>query len=165
MIIQKKIFFSIYFFLYLSLIFGFCINEDFAGGFIKDYDLHFDLINKIFNKSIIYGLLNYDIYYVPHSPLFILYLIVIKKIFVFDFLLRLFHLHLSLLIPFFIYLSIKIKYKIINYDLKLLLPAIFFLSPYFRAGAIWADDNIFSLIFLSISIFFLLKKNLIMINI
>ena len=156
--IKKKIFLSIYFFLYLSLIFGFYINEDSAGGFIKDYDLHFDLTNKLFNNSIIYGFLNYDIYYVPHSPLFILYLIIIKKFFVSEFLLRLFHLHLCLLIPYFIFLAIKIKYKTENYDLKLLLPTIFFLSPYFRAGGIWVDDNIFALIFLSISIFYFVKE-------
>ena len=158
MIINKKIFFLIYTTLYLTLLAGLYLNEDFGGGFVQDYNLHLDLINNLFNESIIYGLINYDIFYVPHSPLFILYMILIKKIFISEFLFRLFNLHLSLLIPFFTYLAIKTKYKLRNYDLRLLLPTIFFLSPFFRAGSIWVDDNIFALIFLTIGIFFFTKE-------
>ena len=33
----------------------------------------------------------------------------------------------------------------------------FFFSPYFRAGAIWTDDNILALIFFSISLFYFIK--------
>ena len=42
-------------------------------------------------------------------------------------------------------------------DWKIFIPAIFFLSPYYRAGSIWLDDNIVALIFFILSIFFFLK--------
>ena len=37
------------------------------------------------------------------------------------------------------------------------MPSIFFFSPYFRAGAIWTDDNILALVFFSISLFYFIK--------
>ena len=79
--ISKNKIIIFYFFLYISLIIGFNLNEDFAGGFKADYELHHSLIKNLFNESIVYGLLNYDIYYVPHSPIFIIYMIFLKKIF------------------------------------------------------------------------------------
>ena len=79
--LNKKYTIIYYSFLYLSLLIGFYFGEDFAGGFEGDHKLHNQLINWIFNESILYGLLNYDTYYVPHSPLFIIYIIFLKKIF------------------------------------------------------------------------------------
>ena len=155
-ITKKKITFF-YFFLYLSLILGFYLKEDFAGGFETDYNLHHTLIQNLFNNSIIYGLLNYDIYYVPHSPLFIIYIIGLEKFFLNEGLYKLFNLHLSLLLPIVIGLSLKYKYNLKNIDPKFLIPSLLFISPYFRAGSIWIDDNIFALIFLSFSFLFFIK--------
>ena len=155
-ITKKKITFF-YFFLYLSLILGFYLKEDFAGGFETDYNLHHTLIQNLFNNSIIYGLLNYDIYYVPHSPLFIIYIIGLEKFFLDEGLYKLFNLHLSLLLPIVIGLSLKYKYNLKNIDPKFLIPSLLFISPYFRAGSIWIDDNIFALIFLSFSFLFFIK--------
>jgi len=155
-ITKKKITFF-YFFLYLSLILGFYLKEDFAGGFETDYNLHHTLIQNLFNNSIIYGLLNYDIYYVPHSPLFIIYIIGLEKFFLDEGLYKLFNLHISLLLPIVIGLSLKYKYNLKNIDPKFLIPSLLFISPYFRAGSIWIDDNIFALIFLSFSFLFFIK--------
>ena len=146
-----------YFFLYISLILGFYFNEDFAGGFKDDYNLHHWLIKNLFSESILYGLLNYDIYYVPHSPLFVIYIIYLEKIFNYHEFYKFIHLHLSLLIPLFVGLSLKYRYNLKKLDPKFLIPSILFISPYFRAGSIWVDDNIFSLIFLSLSILFFIK--------
>ena len=146
-----------YFFLYISLILGFYFNEDFAGGFKDDYNLHHWLIKNLFSESILYGLLNYDIYYVPHSPLFVIYFLYLEKIFIYHEFYKFFNLHLSLLIPIFVGLSLKYKYNLKKLDPKFLIPSILFISPYFRAGSIWVDDNIFSLIFLSLSILFFIK--------
>ena len=152
---NKIIFF--YLFLYVSLILGFYFNEDFAGGFKKDYDLHHWLIENLFQQGILYGLLNYDIYYVPHSPLFIIYIVILEKFFINEELYKLINLHICLLLPLIIGLSLKYKYNLRNTDPKILIPSLIFISPYFRSGSIWIDDNIFSLIFLSLSILFLIK--------
>ncbi len=146
-----------YFALYLSLLVGFYYGEDFAGGFKYDLQTHNMLIENLFNKGLIFGLLNYDIYYVPHSPIFIIYIFFLKKIFVLEEIYRFLNLHISLLIPFFVGLSLKIKYKLKNDDIRYLLPSIFLFSPYFRAGSIWTDDNLLAMVFISISIYFFIK--------
>ncbi len=143
--------------LYFSLLIGFYYGEDFAGGFKYDLQTHNMLIENLFDKGLVYGLLNYDIYYVPHSPIFIIYIFFLKKIFVLDELYKIINLHFSLLIPFFVGLSLKIKYRLKNNDIKYLLPSIFFFSPYFRAGSIWTDDNLLAMVFISISIYFFVK--------
>ena len=143
--------------LYLSLLVGFYYGEDFAGGFKYDLQTHKMLLNNLFNKNIIYGLLNYDIYYIPHSPIFIIYLLFLKKVFIVEEVYRLINLHFSLLLPFFVGLSLKIKYRLKKDDIRYLLPSIFIFSPYFRAGCIWTDDNLLAMVFLSISVYFFVK--------
>ncbi len=146
-----------YIFLYLSLLVGFYYGEDFAGGFKYDLQTHKMLLENLFNESLSYGLLNYDIFYVPHSPIFIIYLLFLKKIFIIEEVYRLINLHFSLLLPFFVGLSLKIKYELKKNDIRYLLPSIFLFSPYFRAGCIWTDDNLLAMVFLSISIYFFVK--------
>jgi len=154
----KNNFFVIYYFLlYLSLIIGFYFNEDFAGGFKYDFEIHKGLIKDLFNESLIYGLLNYDRNYVPHSPIFIIYLVFLQKLFVSEEFFRLINLHIFLLIPWLTSVCLKTKYGLKNNDFRLLLPSIFFLSPFFRSGAIWTDDNIFAIIFFLISILYFIK--------
>tara|TARA_E500000178_G_C16999037_1_gene744722 strand:- start:484 stop:1731 length:1248 start_codon:yes stop_codon:yes gene_type:complete len=146
-----------YLVLYLSLLVGFYYGEDFAGGFKYDLQTHEMLLNNLFSKNIIHGLLNYDIFYIPHSPIFIIYLLFLKKIFIIEEVYRLINLHFSLLLPFFVGLSLKIKYGLKKNDIRFLLPSIFIFSPYFRAGCIWTDDNLLAMVFLSISIYFFVK--------
>ena len=149
--------FLYYLILYLSLLVGFYYGEDFAGGFKYDLQTHKMLLDNLFNKNLSYGLLNYDIFYVPHSPIFIIYLLFLKKIFLVEEIYRLINLHFSLLLPFFVGLSLKVKYRLKKNDIRYLLPSIFIFSPYFRAGCIWTDDNLLAMIFLSISIYFFVK--------
>ena len=149
--------FLYYLILYLSLLVGFYYGEDFAGGFKYDLQTHKMLLDNLFNKNLSYGLLNYDIFYVPHSPIFIMYLLFLKKIFLVEEIYRLINLHFSLLLPFFVGLSLKVKYRLKKNDIRYLLPSIFIFSPYFRAGCIWTDDNLLAMIFLSISIYFFVK--------
>lgn len=149
--------FLYYLILYLSLLVGFYYGEDFAGGFKYDLQTHKMLLDNLFNKNLSYGLLNYDIFYVPHSPIFIIYLLFLKKIFIVEEIYRLINLHFSLLLPFFVGLSLKVKYRLKKNDIRYLLPSIFIFSPYFRAGCIWTDDNLLAMVFLSISIYFFVK--------
>tara|TARA_B100001027_G_C16266053_1_gene332166 strand:+ start:1944 stop:3185 length:1242 start_codon:yes stop_codon:yes gene_type:complete len=146
-----------YLLLYLTLLIGFFLGEDFARGFKYDYQIHQNLIKDLFNESIIYGLLNYDENYVPHSPIFIIYIVIFQKMFVFEEIFRFINLHICLLIPAFSGLCLKYKFNLKKNDPIYLLPSIFFFSPYFRAGAIWTDDNIIALIFFSISLFYFIK--------
>ena len=146
-----------YLILYLSLLVGFYYGEDFAGGFKYDLQTHKMLLDNLFNKNLSYGLLNYDIFYVPHSPIFIIYLLFLKKIFIVEEIYRFINLHFSLLLPFFVGLSLKVKYRLKKNDIRYLLPSIFIFSPYFRAGCIWTDDNLLAMVFLSISIYFFVK--------
>ena len=62
-----------------------------------------------------------------------------------------------MLIPYFFYLCLKIKYKFKINDIKILLPTIIFFSPYFRSASIWLGDENISLLFLFICFYFFLK--------
>ena len=146
-----------YFLLYISLLLGFFIQEDVTLGQIKDYLIHGEKAD-IFKKNIINGFLKYEEYpNITHSPIYILYTIILENIFHNKILARLFNLHLSLLIPFFFYKCLKVKYKNKITDYKIFIPVIFFFSPYYRAGSIWLDDNVTAIIFFTLSIFFFLK--------
>ena len=50
--ISKKYILSIYLFFYLSLLTGFYFNEDFAGGYVQDLQIHNLLISNLFNNKI-----------------------------------------------------------------------------------------------------------------
>jgi len=148
----------IYSLLYLSLIIGFILNEDFAEGYVKDFEIHQMLIKNLFDQGIIYGLINYDLYYVPHSPVYIIYIFLLKKILISYDLVRLVNLHICLIIPIILILSIKEKFKLKkSSDPLYLLPSLFLISPYFRSGSIWIDDNIFALIFFCAATFYFIK--------
>ena len=112
--------------LYVTLLIGFYFGEDFARGFEYDYQIHQNLIKDLFNISISYGLLNYDQNYVPHSPLFIIYIVIFKKIFLYENVFRFINLHICLLIPIFSGLSLKYRFNLKKNDPIYLLPSIFF---------------------------------------
>lgn len=154
----KKNYLTIYYLLlYISLVLGFFIGEDFAGGFEYDYKIHIKLIDDLFKNSLIYGLFNYDKNYVPHSPIFIIYLVVFKKLLFSEEIFRFVNLHVFLLIPWLTSICLKTKYNLQKNDIRFLFPSIFFLSPYFRSGAIWTDDNIFAIIFFLVSVLSFIK--------
>jgi len=149
-----------YFLSYVTLILGLILNEDFAFGYIRDYELHLKVTN-IFDNGFINGLLNYEEKKVPHSPIYLYYFTLLHDLFKNDLIAKIINIHICLLIPIYIFKSLKIKYEN-NLNLYIyFLPLIFFLSPYFRSGAIWIDDNLLAIVFLSISIYYfiLYKKN------
>ena len=146
----------IYLFLYLSLLLGFYFNEDFSGGYLQDYRVHKD-VASYFGVNFIEAFLNYEKFELPHSPIFITIFLILEKISFNESFAKLINLHFSLLIPYFFYLCLKIKYKFKINDIKILLPSIIFLSPYFRSASIWIADENISLVFLSICFYFFLK--------
>ena len=143
----------IYLFLYISLLLGFYFNEDFALGYKSDYLIYRKLL---FEKDFLHSFLNFKFTGIP-VPIYLVLLSFLEKISFNEIFTRLIVLHLSLLIPFFLYLSLKVKYKFEANDIKILLPTIIFFSPYFRSASIWAGNENIALIFLSISLYFFLK--------
>lgn len=146
----------LYFFSYLTLLLGLWLNEDFALGYIKDYELHLKT-SQIFNNGIIYGLLNYEEMRMPHSPIYLYYFTFLQSLFNNELIAKIINIHVSLLLPFFVYKSLSIKKEFSNNEYIFLLPLIFFISPYFRSGAIWIDDSLIGLIFFSISVYYFIR--------
>jgi len=110
----------------------------------------------LFEKDFLHSFLNIEFDGLP-SPIYLILLSFLKKISFNEIFTRLIVLHFSLLIPFFLYLCLKVKYKFDTNDIKILLPTIIFFSPYFRSASIWLRNENISLIFLSISLYFFLK--------
>ena len=155
--IRSRNIYILYLFLYLSLLVGFYFNEDFALGYKSDY-VNYRYFISLFEKDYVNSLLNFDELFGGFpSPVYIIFFSLLRKISFNDTVLRLIVLHLSLLIPFFFYQSLKIKYDFKIKDIKFLLPAIIFFSPYFRSASFWAGHENIALIFLSISLYFFLK--------
>ena len=141
--------------LYISLITGFFFNENSSGGskidflytlpFVKKISENFFLGVELLNKSST----------IVHFPLHYIVVALFFKLFDSTEILRIIFLNISILIPFFFYKSLGIIYK--NKITILLIPALIFLSPYFRSSAIWPTSDNTALIFFSITIFFFLK--------
>jgi len=148
-------FFYIYLFLYFSFLVGFYLNEDFAGGALVDYMHHIRVMN-IMQKDIIGTFLNYEEVALPHSPVYILYFLFLNNTFGIVGA-KLINMHLILLIPFFVYLTLNLKFDLKKNSSLILVPAIFLVSPYFRAGAFTIDDNVLALTLFTISIYFFFR--------
>ena len=142
--------------LYFSLILGFFLNENLAGGAIYDFSIH-EIVLKSFKENFRYYFLNYDILEHDHSPFFFSFLNFINLPFEGTTSLRFIYLHICLIVPFIFYLCLVEKYKDCNKELLLVLSSIIFISPYFRSYAIWAGDINLALLFLLCSILFLFK--------
>ena len=160
MTINKNKIFYILLSLYASMYLGFFNNEDFVSGTIDDYKIHLAAAD-LMRVDIVGSILRYDSLKVkegviPHSPIYILYFTYMHDFFG-NIVGRLVNMHFILLIPFFVYLSLKLKFNFNKNDIKNFLPLIFFISPYFRAGAIWMDDNVIGLTSLTISFYLYLK--------
>lgn len=146
----------IYLFLYFSLLVGFYFNEDFGLGYKTDYLIYRNYI-ILFEKNFLYFFLNFNEFGGLPSPIYLVLFSFLEKISFNEIFTRLIVLHFSLLIPFFLYLCLKIKYEFKTNDIKILLPTIIFFSPYFRSASIWLGSENISLIFFSISLYFFLK--------
>ena len=154
--INSRNIYTIYFLLYFSLLVGFYFNEDFGVGYISDYSQH-KLYIVLFDTDFINTLLNFDKFTTSHSPIYYIFFLFLEKISFNETFARLVNLHISLLIPYFFYLCLKLKYKFQKENLKILIPCIIFFSPYFRSSSIWLGSENLSLVFLLISFYFFLK--------
>ena len=163
--INSRNVFIIYIFLYFSLLAGFYFNEDFVIGYKVDYYYVHKQFISFFREDFVKTLLNFttieqnetSFYNTSHSPIYYIFILFLEKISFNETLSRLINLHISLLIPYFFYLCLRLKYKFQKNDLKILIPCIIFFSPYFRSSSIWQGSENLSLILLLISFYFFLK--------
>jgi len=154
--INSRRIFYFYISLYLTLLIGFHFNEDFAGGYKVDYLIYKNIISA-FNVDLKNSLIFYEKFLVKASPIFILLLTYIYKVLNNDTLIRFLNLHFSLILPYLFFLCLQIKYGDAKKNLLCLLPAIIFISPYFRSSSIWVGSENLSIIFFLASVYFFLR--------
>ena len=161
MVFNKKI--TIYLIFSLTLFLGFFFEENSSGGAKMDHEYLLPFI-KNFTFDFSSGLKTFlnNSASLIHSPIFYMLMSLFLKIFGDLSILKAMYLIVSLMLPYFFFKILKIKFNG-NYDYTFYLSLIIFLSPYFRSSAIWLLGDNLSLIFFSLSIFFFLqfdqKKN------
>lgn len=142
--------------LYISLLVGFYFNENTLGGSYLDYQTQKE-ISKKFSENFLYTLLHFDNERTRHSPVLISILSIFEKFTINDEITRLISLHFLLLIIYFFYRCLKLKFP--NYNSKNIyfISLLIFLSPTFRSLSIWPDSRLYGILFLTISIYYYLK--------
>ena len=142
---------------YLSLIIGFYFGEDLNFGASGDWGGTNHLVITQLSLDLKETLLNYEIYNHRHSPIYLTFLSFFLKIgFSYD-LIRFLHLNLSLLLVYFFYKCLILKFSSVDKKLLLILSLSIFLSPTFRSLSIWPDTRIIGLTFFVLAIYEFLK--------
>jgi len=143
--------------LYISLVVGFYLGEDLNFGATEDWlrtdfpvikDLSIDLKNT---------LLNYESYGHRHSPVYLVFLSLLKNLGLSYDALRFLHLNLSILLIYFFYKCLVLKFNDVEKSLLVILSLSIFLSPTFRSLAIWPSSRLAGLLFFVLSIYEFLK--------
>lgn len=143
----------IIFFIILSFISGFLLNENSAGSGIYDYEEYYlpEIIR--FYNSPLEVLKNPLIVFFPaHTS--------IHSIFYFLFgesHLRYLNFFCSFFVVYILFLSLKTRFKDQNKLNLLLFSLIIFLDPYFRTSAFWAGPDTLAILFLCLGLFFFQK--------
>jgi len=153
---KNKLEITFVFILYISLLIGFFLNENSTGGAYLDY-LNQKKISQDFAGNFYKTFFSFDKYSTRHSPVLIILLSFFEKINLNDIFIRLFNLHICLLLPILFWLVLKEKFKKIDNYKLLLVAGLVFLSPIFRSLSIWPDSRIYGLIIFLISIYYFLK--------
>jgi hypothetical protein len=135
--------------LYLSLLLGLFLEEDFLGGAAIDYSKILTNKLSIFKEDLLYYFKNYKELNLRHSPIFQVIHIFFLNTFKNDLVFRLINIHVNLLIIVFFYLSLKFKLK----KNLVILSAVLFVVPSFRSYSIWPDSFLFGFFFFIISIY------------
>ena len=148
---------SIFLFLYLSLVFGFYVDENLNFGAIGDW-LHTDKpVIEALSVDIKKTLLTYEDFGHRHSPLYLIFLSFFHKLGLSLDSIRFLHLNLSIFLVYYFYKCLTLKFEKIDKNLLLLISFSLFLSPTFRSLSIWPSTRIIGLIFFVISIYEFLK--------
>ena len=141
--------------LFFTIILGFIFNEDSLGGAKNDFYSHLER-TLLFKQDFFYYFINYDTLEHRHSPIFFIFSSKIlnfsKSVEIFRFL----HLLIPLLIYFFFYLCLKIRFNKIDDKKLALISSLIFISPTIRSYSIWPDSYLYGILFFTISIFYFL---------
>ncbi len=149
--------FLLSFLFYLTLIVGFVFDENLNLGALRDWKTSDYRVIKDLSLNFKETFLNYDSYGHRHSPVYLIFLSLLKKVgFSFD-LIRFVNLNISLLLILFFYKCLIIKFDKVEKNLLFLLSLSIFLSPTFRSLAIWPSTRLIGLIFFVVSIYEFLK--------
>ena len=143
--------------LYLSLLFGFFFDENLNFGSIQDWDRSNRPVIDGFFQDFKHTFFNYDDFKHRHSPIYLIFLSFIKSLGISFDLIRLFNLHISIILIYSFYKCLTIKFEKVDTNLLGILSVVIFLSPTFRSLSIWPDSRIIGLTFFVISIYQILK--------
>ena len=143
--------------LYISLIVGFFFDENLNLGAKPDWYFGDIPVLEALSKDLKKTLINYDIYSHRHSPVYLIFLSFLKNIGLDFDLIRFIHLNISILLIYFFYRILLLKFDYIGKNILLIFSFSIFLSPTFRSLAIWPDTRIIGLLFFVISILEFLK--------
>ena len=135
--------------LYISLLLGLFLGEDFLGGAAIDYSKILTNKLSIFKEDLLYYFKNYSELNLRHSPIFQVIHIFFLNTFNNDLVFRVINIHINLLIVVFFYFSLKVKLK----KNLVILTAVLFVLPSFRSYSIWPDSFLFGFLFFMISIY------------
>ena len=139
--------------LYSSLLIGFYFGEDSLGGALNDFKALSHVSDK-FRLNFSSTLLSYDDLGHRHSPVFFIFKSFLPEN---DFYSRLLFLHIFLLIPFYFYKSLVVKYPLENKKNIILISSVLMLFPTFRSYSIWPDPHLMGTLFFAISVYYFLK--------
>jgi len=143
--------------LYISLTAGFFFGENLNLGAKPDWYSGDIPVLEAFSTDLKKTFINYDTYGHRHSPVYLIFLSFLKSIgFDLD-LIRFIHLNISILLIYFFYKCLLVKFDYIDKNILLVFSFSILLSPTFRSLAIWPDTRIIGLLFFTISILDFLK--------
>ena len=149
--------FLVFLFLYLSLVFGFYIDENLNFGSIGDWLYTDNPVIKALSEDIKKTLLNYESFGHRHSPLYLIFLSFFYKLGIpFD-LIRFLHLNLSIFLIYYFYKCLAFKFEQIDKKILMLISFSLLLSPTFRSLSIWPSTRTIGMIFFVMSIYEFLK--------
>jgi hypothetical protein len=154
--LKRFYYYLLFVLLYLSLIFGFAFNENLTGGAQNDYITHREIIHK-FSTNFIDTFLKFEQERTRHSPFLLIILSFFERVGLSDITIRLINLHFLLLIIFFFYKCLKIKFNSYNSITLYLISLLLFLSPTFRSLSIWPDSRLYGIFFFILSIYYYIK--------
>ena len=141
--------------IYSSIIVGFILNEDSLGGAKNDF--YSQLERTLYLKEdLFYYFFNYDDLENRHSPIFLVFSSLILNFFGSVEFLRALHLFLPIIIYFFFYHCLKIRFSKIDNTKLAFISSLIFISPTIRSYSIWPDSYIYGLLFFIISIYYFL---------
>ncbi len=143
--------------LYISLIVGFFFDENLNLGAKPDWYFGDIPVLESLSVDLKKTLINYDVYSHRHSPVYLIFLSFLKNIGLDFDLIRFIHLNISILLIYFFYKCLLLKFDNIEKNILLIFSFSILLSPTFRSLAIWPDTRIIGLLFFVISILEFLK--------